>query len=49
MNAEQMALYNREYSSLVHGKIRIPDTRWCVLRYPNPGHGAKREDEPGGV
>jgi aminopeptidase len=35
VNAEQMALYNREYSSQVHGKIRIPDTRWCVLRYPN--------------
>ena len=35
VNAAQMALYNKEYSNLVHGKIRIPDTRWCVLRYPN--------------
>ena len=35
VSADKMALYNKEYSSLVHGKIRIPDTRWCVLRYPN--------------
>jgi aminopeptidase len=35
VNAEKMALYNREYSNEVHGKIRVPDTRWCVLRYPN--------------
>ncbi len=33
---EQMALYTREYSGAVHGKIRIPETRWCVLRYPTP-------------
>ena len=25
----------RSIPSLVHGKIRVPDTRWCVLRYPN--------------
>ncbi len=35
VSAEQMALYNKEYSHPVHGQIRIPDTRWCVLRYPN--------------
>jgi len=35
VSAEQMALYNKEYSHKVHGQIRIPDTRWCVLRYPN--------------
>ncbi len=35
VNADKMALYNKEYSHEVHGKIRVPDTRWCVLRYPN--------------
>jgi aminopeptidase len=35
VSADKMAMYNREYSNEVHGKIRVPDTRWCVLRYPN--------------
>ncbi len=35
VSAEQMKLYNQEYSGPVHGKIRVPDTRWCVLRFPN--------------
>ena len=34
--AEKQALYNREYWSNVHGKIRVPDTKWVVLRYPVP-------------
>ena len=28
--------YAKHYSALVHGKIRVPDTRWVVLRYPTP-------------
>jgi len=35
VGAEQMSKYTTEYSELVHGKIRVPETRWCVLRYPN--------------
>lgn len=37
VNAEQTALYSKHYSALVHGKIRVPKTRWVVLRYPTPG------------
>lgn len=32
--AEQMVLYNRYYGKLHYGE-RIPNTKWCVLRYPN--------------
>lgn len=31
---DKMQLYMSNYSKLVHGKIRVPDTRWVVLRYP---------------
>ena len=33
---EKMELYSRIYGAAVHGKIRVPNTRWCVLRYPTP-------------
>ena len=33
---EKMELYSRIYGTAVHGKIRVPNTRWCVLRYPTP-------------
>lgn len=33
--AEKMALYNKLYSTPVHHEIRVPKTRWCVMRYPN--------------
>jgi aminopeptidase len=36
ISSERMAAFSKEYSHPVHGKIRVPDTRWCVLRYPNP-------------
>ena len=36
VSAEQTALYSKHYSHLVHGKIRVPKTRWVVLRYPTP-------------
>ncbi|NCC94164.1 MAG: hypothetical protein EOM10_12920, partial [Opitutae bacterium] len=35
--AEQTALYSKHYSGPVHGKVRVPKTRWAVLRYPTPG------------
>lgn len=34
---EQLELYSKIYSEEVHGKIRVPDTKWVVLRYPNDG------------
>ncbi len=34
---EQNRLFNRTYGEMVHAKIRVPKTRWVVLRYPTPG------------
>ncbi|MDD3213971.1 MAG: aminopeptidase, partial [Eubacteriales bacterium] len=34
VTSEQNALYAKHYSGPVHGKIRVPHTRWVVLRYP---------------
>jgi len=33
--AEKIAAYERLYVTPVHHKIRVPKTRWVVLRYPN--------------
>lgn len=33
--AEKMHLYDTLYSTPVHHDIRVPRTRWVVLRYPN--------------
>ena len=33
----QKRLYNRLYANPVHGEVRVPKTRWVVLRYPTPG------------
>ncbi|NLG02659.1 MAG: aminopeptidase [Clostridia bacterium] len=33
--AEKMSMYDRLYMTPVHHKIRVPKTRWVVLRYPN--------------
>lgn len=33
--SEKLALYETWYSTPVHHNIRIPKTRWVVLRYPN--------------
>lgn len=33
--AEQMKLYQTYWSKPVHTDIRVPDTKWCVMRYPN--------------
>lgn len=32
---EKMDLYGKLYSDPVHHGIRVPKTKWCVLRYPN--------------
>jgi len=34
--AGQMELYDKYYDDEVHGKIRVPHTKWVVLRYPSP-------------
>ena len=33
--AEKLNLYEQYYSTPVHGNIRVPKTKWVVLRYPN--------------
>lgn len=33
--ADKLSLYSKFFSEPVHGKIRVPKTRWVVLRYPN--------------
>lgn len=33
--AEKIALYDKIYATPVHHGIRVPKTRWVVLRYPN--------------
>lgn len=33
--AEKMALYDKLYLDPVHHQIRVPKTKWVVLRYPN--------------
>lgn len=36
VGSEQMELYSKVYGQKVHSKIRVPDTKWVVLRYPSP-------------
>jgi aminopeptidase len=33
---ERLELYQKYFWEEVHGKIRVPKTRWVVLRYPSP-------------
>lgn len=39
--AERDALYARNVWEKVHGQIRVPKTRWVVLRYPAPSMAQK--------
>ena len=34
---DKMELWQKYMWNEVHGKIRVPKTKWVVLRYPNPG------------
>ena len=34
--SENMRIYSTIYSEKVHSDIRVRNTKWCVLRYPNP-------------
>lgn len=33
--AAQMKLFQQHWQQKVHGNIRVPNTKWCVMRYPN--------------
>ena len=33
---EKLTLYQKEYIQPVHMEVRVPFTKWCILRYPNP-------------
>lgn len=33
--ADKMHLFQKYWSEPVHSKIRVPHTKWCILRYPN--------------
>ena len=35
VSSERMKLYEQYYQTPVHHEIRVPHTRWVVLRYPN--------------
>lgn len=34
--SEKLSMYDRLYTSPVHHDIRVPKTKWVVLRYPSP-------------
>lgn len=36
ISAEKMDLYQKHWWHLVHIEVRVPRTRWVVLRYPTP-------------
>jgi aminopeptidase len=33
---EKMGIYQRHWFKKVHSEVRVPNTKWCVMRYPNP-------------
>lgn len=33
--SEKMSLYQQYWQNPVHSNIRVPHTKWCVMRYPN--------------
>jgi aminopeptidase len=35
LTGEQLRNYSSEYQKKVHSDIRVPDTKWVILRYPN--------------
>lgn len=35
--SDKMSMYNRFYSKKVHSEIRVPKTKWVILRYPTNG------------
>lgn len=41
--AEKLKLNQVHYSQPVHGEIRVPHTKWVVLRYPSPAMAQQAE------
>ena len=41
--ADRMELYMKHFWQEVHGKIRVPKTKWVVLRYPSPSMAQQAE------
>lgn len=35
LTSEQLQMYQQYWSKPVHTDIRVPKTKWCVMRYPN--------------
>jgi aminopeptidase len=33
--SDKIGLYQSKWSKTVHSEIRVPKTKWCVMRYPN--------------
>jgi aminopeptidase len=33
--SDKMSLFEKTVGNLVHREVRVPKTKWCVLRYPN--------------
>ena len=40
VDPEKMNNYQKYYWNPVHSEIRVPQTKWCVLRYPNSAFAA---------
>ena len=36
ISIEKLNLHTASYNTPVHSKVRVPDTRWVVLRFPSP-------------
>ncbi len=36
VSKEKLSLYSQHYGQVVHSNIRVPHTKWVVLRYPTP-------------
>ena len=35
VTAEKLQLYQKYWQKPVHSDVRVPNTKWCVMRYPN--------------
>ncbi|MBQ8436491.1 MAG: aminopeptidase [Alphaproteobacteria bacterium] len=40
VSADKMNAYMKYYWNPVHSEIRVPKTKWCVMRYPNAAFAA---------
>ncbi len=40
VNPKNMELYSKIFGEQVHMRTRLPQTRWCVMRYPNTAMAA---------